>query len=154
MAPSTALYPSNGVKSTSLNVSLRPRVALNTQVWIPVKNGIGRSHLLTKALFLVPEESAGQRLWERQDRWADIRKISSKTRGNYLIDFRQAIFTHPYDLKSVSLGDSYPRMTTSINLNPCIITFYLIVVQPLKCLTNSKSKLFLIIILIRYFFCL
>ena len=46
------------------NVNLRPRVVLDTQVWLSARDGDGRSHILAVALWLTPEESAWQRLWK------------------------------------------------------------------------------------------
>ena len=43
------------------NVNLRLLVVLDTQVWLPARNGDGRSHLLLKALCLILEESAWQK---------------------------------------------------------------------------------------------
>ena len=48
------------------NVNLRPRVVLNAQVWLPARDGDKRSHSLLKALCLILEESARQRLKKGQ----------------------------------------------------------------------------------------
>ena len=66
-------YPLNGVKGLSPNANLRTRVVLNTQVWQSTRVRDGRSHLLLKALCLIPEQSAGQRLWEGLGKRKDSR---------------------------------------------------------------------------------
>ena len=48
------------------NVNLRPRVVLDAQVWLPARDGDGICCPLQMALWLTPEESAGQRLWRGQ----------------------------------------------------------------------------------------
>ena len=44
------------------NINLRSQMVLDTQVWRPTRDGDGRSCPLLKALCLILEESAGQRL--------------------------------------------------------------------------------------------
>ena len=56
--------PLNKVRRTSPECQSYPRVVLDTQVWLPARDGDKRSHLLLKALCLIPEENAEQRLWE------------------------------------------------------------------------------------------
>ena len=55
-----------GSRGCPMNVNLRPRVVLDTQVWHPARDGVGRSHPLAVALWLTPEESAWKRLWRGQ----------------------------------------------------------------------------------------
>ena len=69
---SSLVHPLNGVKRLSPN-NLRPRVELDTLVWLSVRDGDGRSHLLTEALCLIPKESAWQRLWEKLKNQTDSR---------------------------------------------------------------------------------
>ena len=43
--------------------NLRPRVEMDTQVWLAARDGDGRSNPCGKRLCLIPEESAWQQLW-------------------------------------------------------------------------------------------
>ena len=52
-----------GSRGCPPNANLRPRVVLETQVWLPARDGDGKCCLLAEALWLTPEESAWQRLW-------------------------------------------------------------------------------------------
>ena len=72
-----------GSRGCPPNVNLRPRVVLDTQVWLPARDGNGKCHLLAVALWLTPEESAGQSLWRGQRYHNRLRATSSgETRGN------------------------------------------------------------------------
>ena len=55
-----------GSRGCPPNVYLRPRVVLDTQVWLPARDEVGRSYPLLKTLCLILEESAGQRLKKEQ----------------------------------------------------------------------------------------
>ena len=54
------------------NVNLRPRVVLDTQVWLPARDGDGRSHSRVETFRLIPEGSAEQRLWKRLENETDL----------------------------------------------------------------------------------
>ena len=49
----------------------KPRVVLDTQVWLQVRDGDEGSHLLAVALWLTPKESAWRRLWRGQRKITD-----------------------------------------------------------------------------------
>ena len=85
--PILALYPLNGVKRLSPNIDPRPRVVLDTQIWLPSRNGDERSHLLTEELCLIPEESTRQMLWEEFESVQTSGTSRSETRGNILGEF-------------------------------------------------------------------
>ena len=60
------------------NVNLRPRVVLDTQVWLPARDGDERSCPLAVALWLTPEEIAWQRLWREQRNYNRLRAQSGR----------------------------------------------------------------------------
>ena len=100
-------FQSNKGEEAVLEYQFRPRVVLDIQVWLPVRDGDGRSHFLAEPLCLIPEESAGQRLWERLERLSNIRNnqewCQRRLPGRV---FTKPFSTRPYDLKRVSLGIS------------------------------------------------
>ena len=64
-----------GSRGCPPNVNLRPRVVLDTQVWLPARNGDGRSHLLLKALCFVLE-------FERKTKTLEGKEAEQQTPGN------------------------------------------------------------------------
>ena len=85
--------------------NLRPRVVLNTQVWLPTMNGDERSYLF-KVSKLTPEDIARQKLWRDQDSYTS-RTIKMKREGT-----QPDTFSPPGDVSydgfsSVGSGDSY-----------------------------------------------
>ena len=99
----TAPLPMNEVRRPSLNVNLRPRVVLDTQVWLPASKGDREATALQKALCLILEENVGQRLWEELERWADTNQEWNQRRlSGQVCQAEYRAFT--YDLIRVSLG--------------------------------------------------
>ena len=64
--------------------NLRPRVVLDTWVWLPTRDGGGRSHPLLKTLCLIPEESAWQQLWKRSGDQLTPSTHGMKLEGTYM----------------------------------------------------------------------
>ena len=124
--PILARYPLNWVKRLSPNVNLRPRMVLDTQVLLPTRNGDGRSNFLADELCLIPEESAGQSLWERQRNTTDSEHHQvGETREN-----RHSLhqFSHEFSGIFACVSGESPGYGVGLwlKLIPFIITFDLI----------------------------
>ena len=95
-----------GWRDCPQSINHRPQVVLDTQIWLPTRYGDGRSHFQAKALCLIPEESARQRLWE----WLGKRTDSEQqSEWNYMDQAGLLPFQFLHDVNSpllnVALGD-------------------------------------------------
>ena len=64
--------PTHWMGWESVSNNPKPLVVLDTQVWLPVRDGDRRSHLPAVMLSLIPEESAWQRFWRGQRKTRDF----------------------------------------------------------------------------------
>ena len=107
-----------GSRGCPPNVNLRPRVVLDTQVWLPARDGDGKCCLLAKALWLTTDGGAWQRLWRGQRDYNRLRAYQvGETRGNRLISLLHVL--------GLTCGSGDPLATEVdlwIKLIPFIIT--------------------------------
>ena len=79
------LLPIEWGEKTVSRMRTRYHGGTRDQVWLPARDGDGRSRWLQKALCLIPEESAWQRLWEGLENKTDSGQHRMKLKGTTML---------------------------------------------------------------------